>query len=270
MATFKIASFNIYKHLTDSKTMKDLNALLSVEGLDAVGLQEIDWAITPEALPASWDFHQAPAQWSRKDPVIWDSSTLRQVAVGHEEVADPVGEGNRNTPRRAAAWVVFDGAFIHLNLHFNADLEGRPGHPKPDSRRPEENYQTIRKVLGIADRLQAEYDLPIVVTADFNVDFGADRRVQHRWFPYVNFTRAGFVCCWEGFREESTRRRQPVKGRTIDQMWARGTRRAKVKFRRTHTPNRWGPGNPVSSDHLPVIADLVIAQGWVERVKGWF
>lgn len=254
MATYTLASFNIYKHLSDKRTLRDFRQLLKTEGLDVAGLQEIDWTIDAE-LPKVWKRHQSESNWARKDPIVWNADSVTMVEIGEEQIADPVPEGDKITPKRGATWVAFE-EFIHINFHLNADVEGKPGHPK-DNDRPEENYQAIRKVIDLADELQAEHKRPVVLSADFNVDYSADKKVKHRLFPYVNLTRAKFVCCWEDDVEESTRTANPRTGRTIDHLWVRGTDTHTAKFKRTRTPNQW-PTGPIGSDHLPVITDLVI------------
>lgn len=268
---YTVASFNIYKNLTDKTALRQMLTLLKIKRLDVVGLQEIDWTIEAHDLPAGWDAHQMPRRWHGKDPIVWDRR-IGEVAVGGEEIVDSVREGGRITPRRGVTWVVFRD-FIVVNLHLNADVEARPGHPKSNDR-PQANYEAMMKTVAIADLLQERYDKPLLITGDFNVDYGADKRVQHPLFPYVNLTRAGFRCCWDGFKEQSTRRRHPIKGRTIDHVWARGTKTHKVKFRRTHTPNEWASGRRIASDHLPVIVDLDIVRkrytAWVQKITRFF
>lgn len=243
--------------------MDDFNDALSVPGMEVVGLQEIDWDIKPHHLPKCWKSYQPESNTAKKDPIVWNADRLHMIDHGSLKVLDSIREGEKITPRRHVNWVVFK-QFIWLNFHLNADVEGRPGQPK-NNKRPQGNYLMLNKIIELADTLQETYNLPVFISADMNVDFGADRRVRHTLFPYFNLTKAGFKCCWEGRREESTRRKNPIKGRTIDQVWVRGSKNHKVKFRNAWTPNRWSKGDRVESDHLAVVVTAVIRR----RIAPW-
>lgn len=256
-----VASFNIYKKLSPERTKDDFEDALSISGLDVIGLQEIDWEIKDSNLLSGWKYYQPDVNAARKDPILWYGQYARDH--GSIKVLDPVLKDETTTPTRYANWVVFED-FIWINFHLNADVEGRPGVPKPKSPRPMANFLMLKRIIDLADYLQEQYRVPVFLSADMNVDFGADRRVRHMIFPYATLTRAGFKCCWEGRVEESTRTGKP-RGRTIDQIWARGSKTYKVRFLDAWTPNRWRAGDPVESDHLAVVAKVAIRK----RVAPW-
>lgn len=244
------ASFNIYKKLSEIDRLDDFNDLLVIDEISVAGLQEIVWEVEAQLHNTLWQVHQPGGNAARKDPIIWKGH--KAIARGHILLHEPVEHGGKKAPARYAAWVVFED-FIWVNFHLNADVEQPAGHPKEGSPRPRSNFVMIRKVIGLCDTLQVEYNLPVFISADMNVDFEADRRVKHRFFPYVNLKKAGFKPCWEGRKVESTRRKKPIRGRSIDQVWARGSKTHRVVFLNCWTPNRWSKGDPVESDHLAVI-----------------
>lgn len=260
-----VASFNILKHLSESRTLDDFGDLLSQPGLDIAGLQEIDWDIEASgALPDGWTVHQTLTPGAaRKDPIV-HRTRYRAVDSGCEQLHAAIYHDGGVAPARYASWRSFED-FHWINLHLNADVEDRPGHPKQDSPRPEANHAMMRRVIALANRLQRKHSVPVFVSGDFNVDYVADRRVRNPLFPYVTMTGAGFVCCWEGREAESTRTNKPRNGRCIDYIWARGSKTHRVKWTLAYTPNRWGRGDRVESDHLAVIAHAVIRP----RIKPW-
>lgn len=256
----RIATFNIYRHLVDRRRLEDLRDLLATPGLDVAGLQEIVWELDGH-LPEGWDFWQPDDPAARKDPLVWRRDLWVRLDAGSRLVGERVEDDRGTAPARYVNWVVLEHLPTDLvvaiaNIHPNAGVEEN-GRPKQPLLRTREHTDTVTGAIAVLDEISATWECPSILVGDFNVDYGDDKSVRDPRFPYSLLTSAGFECVWE-LGEQSTRSGIPVVGRTIDQVWARGTPDVDVTFTAVRTPTHWGSWakGDVESDHLPVLADL--------------
>lgn len=257
----RIATFNIYRRLGENRRLEDLRDLLATPDLDVAGLQEIVWDLD-DNLPEGWGFWQPDDNAARKDPLLWREDLWTSLDLGSRLVGERVEENGTSAPARYVNWVVLrhrptDLVVAVANIHPNAGVED-DGHPEP-LLRTREHTDTVTGAIAVLDEISATRHCPTILVGDFNVDYGADKRVRHPRFPYSLLTSAGFKCVWE-LGEQSTRTGRPHVGRTIDHVWARGSATTEVAFTNVQTPSRWGSWakGDVESDHLPVIVDLSI------------
>ena len=256
----RIATFNIYRRLGEDRRLADLRDLLATPDLDVAGLQEIAWDLGGH-LPEGWDVWQPVDSAARKDPLVWRADRWTRLDAGSRLVGERVEEDDgRSVPARYVNWVVLrrlpTGLVLAVaNIHPNAGVEAE-GRPEPLAR-TREHTDTVTGAIAVLEEVATALDCPTFLVGDLNVDYGDDKHVRDPRFPYSLLTSAGFACVWE-LGEQSTRRSLPVVGRTIDQVWARGTATTEVVFTAVQTPTRWGSWakGDVESDHLPVIADV--------------
>jgi len=232
MASFNYASW---------KPVTGISAAIQNLGgkADVVGLQEFGASASRDALvravrdctACGYALYMPATSNGGSVPIIWKKDTFQLLSKGNVKVYDAQkvesAAGSTNTPAKFITWIrlkhITSGRvfyFVNTQLISAVEKNGSPDRTMP------KRLALYEKHLGLLATKITQFkqnDTPVIVSGDFNVDYGKDRQTRYALFPYAKMDS---VSTWANWRYLGAPEGGSQGTRLIDYVFA--SRTAKV------------------------------------------